>query len=409
MRRALLLLAAALLLLPQVASAQTFLINRVVLRINDRIATLMDFQRQLGERRQALLAAEEMDEERRRELMATAGRTVMAEMYEELLLLSRGDQIGAKTTEVDIDEAVSNMRERMGLLEDEAFHRSLEAAGLTESSLRERLRRNLLVQEVIGREVTSKISFDEEELRRIWRENPDEFKVAAAVRLQDVVVLTEGQDPAVVAETARQVHKEMAAGEDVAAVARRWAAEGKTTQMVDLGWVEVGDLDPLLERAAWSLPPGGVSAPVEGRGGLHLLRLVERREAAVRPFEEVKPAIEGRERQRRMATEYGIFLRDLEKRAHIVMQIPPEAEGFRGLADAGPGLQLPPEPSEDAPATEEGEPAAEPDPAGGEAGGGEPVQAEPAAATEPAATEPAAEPMEPPASGDEEPSDPSAA
>ena len=64
-RRALAFLAAALLLLPLAAAAQNILINRIVLRINDRIATLVDFQRQLGERRQAILASKDLDETRR--------------------------------------------------------------------------------------------------------------------------------------------------------------------------------------------------------------------------------------------------------------------------------------------------------------------------------------------------------
>jgi peptidyl-prolyl cis-trans isomerase SurA len=342
-KKAPLLLVAGLLALPVGLAAQTFLINRVVLRVNDRIATLMDYQRQLSERRQALQAAQEVDEERRSELLASAGRTVMAEMYEELLLLSRADQLGARSSDVEVDEAVASMRQRMGLESEEEFRASLAAAGLTLEALRSRLRDNLLVQEVVGREVQNRIEIEEEELRRIWRENPEAFAIAAAVRLQDVVVLSEGRDMAEVRDTAAKVRAELAAGGDIGEVATRWAAEGKTTQMVDLGWVERSDLDPALEAAAWGLPLGGVSEPVQGRGGLHVLRLIERREASVRPFEEVKGAIEARQRQMRMASEYGKYLRELEESAHIVMQLPPEAEGFRGLDDAGPALQVPAE------------------------------------------------------------------
>jgi peptidyl-prolyl cis-trans isomerase SurA len=362
-RRALTLLAAASLLLPLAASAQTFLVNRIVLRVNDRIATLIDFQRQLGERRQAVLTAPDLDAERRQALLADLGRTVMAEMYEELLLLSRADQLGAKTTQIEVDEAVASMRQRMGLTSDEEYHRSLQSAGLTDKSLRERLRRNLLVQQVIGREVQSKITLEEEELRRVWRDNPEAFTLPPAVRLQDIVVLSEGRDPAAVATTAAQLHAELAAGATMEEVARRGAAAGTTTDLVDLGWVERGDLDPALERAAWDLPVGGVSPPVEGRGGLHVLRLAERRAASMRPFEEVKQALEARERQRRMTIEYGKYLRDLEQRAHVVMRVPPEAEGFRGLADAGPELELPPEPSEGAATAPAAAPAAVTDPA----------------------------------------------
>ena len=360
-RRASTFLAAALLLLPLAAAAQTFLINRIVLRINDRIATLVDFQRQLVDRRQAIMAAQDLDDARRQELLQNAGRVVLAEMYEELLLLSRADQVGARVTTVELDEAVANMRQRMRLEGDEEFQESLRTAGLTEEALRDRLGKNLLVEEVIHTEIRAKITFEEEELRKVWRENQEAFSVPAAVRLQDIVVLSEGRDQATVAATARQVHGEVAGGAAMDEVGRRWAAEGKTTELVDLGWVEQGDLDPALEAAAWKLPVGGTTQPVAGRGGMHLLRVVERREPSVRPFEEVKDAIESRERQRRTAAKYGSYLRELESQAHIAMQIPPEAEGFKGLADAGPELQVPQTAGEAAAAAAAAEVAAQPD------------------------------------------------
>lgn len=334
-RRSPVLLLLASLAFPLAASGQTFLVNRIVLRINDRIATLRDYQRQLAERRQGILAAEELDDEQRRQLLDRAGRTVMAEMYEELLLLSRADQLGVRVTQAELDSALANMRQRMGLTDDAEYRRSLQASGLTEEALRDRLRRNLLVQEVIGREVQSKIGLEEEELRRVWREQQGEFVVPAAVRLQEIVVLSEGRDPAAVATTAREVHAELAAGATMEEVARKWAATGSTTQVVELGWVERGDLDPTLEAAAWELPDGGLTQPVQGRGGYHLIRLLERREEKVRPFEEVKDLIESRERQRRTAAEYASYVRRLEEQAHIVLKLPPEAEGFRGLEDTG--------------------------------------------------------------------------
>lgn len=326
----------AALLLPAAARAQTYLVNRIVLRVNDRIATLDDFQSALAERRAAILGATDLDEERRRELMASAGRRVLAEMYEELLLLSRADQMIVTISDADLEQAIAQTRERMGLQDEEQFRQALAASNIALDGLRNRLRKNLMVQEVVGREVQSRVKLDEDVLREVWRENQEAFAVPEAVHLSDVVVLDEGRPASEVAATARAVRTEILGGAPIADVARRFAAEGRTTEVVELGWVERGDLDPALAEAAWALEPGGVSEPVPGRGGLHVLQLVERRAAAVRPFEEVKEAIESRERQLRMGDVYRDYLEEVEGRSYVHVQLPPEAEGFRGLAEDAP-------------------------------------------------------------------------
>lgn len=362
------------------AAAQTYLVNRVVLRVNDRIATLQQFQRALGERREAILAAQELDAARRDELLVGAGRRVLADLYEEMLLQSRAEQLALRVSEAELDQAVAQTRDRMGLASDADFRAALAAAGLDEVSLRARLRDSQLVQQVIGREVHSRVEIEEEELRRFWRDHAEEFTVPAAVRLQDLVVLSEGRTSAETAATAREVHAELTAGAAMEEVAKRYAAAGKTTAEVELGWVEQGDLDPTLERAAWTLEIGGLTQPIPGRGGLHVLRLLERREASTRPFEDVKEAIESRERQRRMGEVYVDYLEELEGRSYIVMNVPPEAEGFRGLGEGEDELA-----PADQPPLEEAAAAA---------------AAESAAAATAAAEAPPEQPAEPPSSPD---------
>lgn len=323
-----LLLALPLLgLVPAAAAAQTLLIDRIVVRINDRIATMMDFQKQLAERRQGIAADPGLSDSQRQRALDESGREVLTDIYQSLLLLSRADQLGARITDVDVEKALATTRERMGLQTEEQMQQALQQSGLTEEALHERLRENLLVQEVMGREVHPRLRVSEDELRRYYREHADEFTNPAAVRLSDVVILQEDQDPAAVAALAKRIHDDIAGGKEPGDVV------GKGSQLVDLGWVNKGDLDAELEKAAWALQPGGVTQPVRGRGGLHVVKLLERREPVLRPFDEVKEQISGKVEQSRLATEYPGYLRELESRSYIVLNVPPEAEGFKGLQE----------------------------------------------------------------------------
>jgi hypothetical protein len=101
--------------------------------------------------------------------------------------------------------------------------------------------------------------------------------------------------------------------------------------VIDLGWVTPGDLDATLEAAAWKLAPGATSEPVAGRGGLHVLQVVERRESRLPPFSEVATQIQEREQERVYTEQFTKYMSDLEKKSLIVASPPQEAANFRAL------------------------------------------------------------------------------
>jgi parvulin-like peptidyl-prolyl isomerase len=323
-------------LLPSAGSAQTLLVDRIVARVNDRIATMVDFEVQLLDRRQGIQAAQDLSDDRKQAALASAGRDVFTEIYQDLLLLSRADQMDAKVGDAEVDASMAQMRERMQLQDDAQFQQALAGSGMTVETLRERMRRNLLVQEVVGREVRPRVKVDEEQQRRYYREHPDQFSVPAAVRMHDIVVLEAGRDPAVVAATAKQVHDAVAGGASMEEVAKKGVAAGTTTDLVDLGWVNAGDLDPTLEKVAWSVEPGGVTQPVHGRGGLHIAQVLEKRAAQLRSFDDVKEAIANKLAETKMPEEYQRYLSELETRSYIALNVPPEAEGFSPMGKVAP-------------------------------------------------------------------------
>ena len=78
-----------------------------------------------------------------------------------------------------------------------------------------------------------------------------------------------------------------------------YAESGATSNVIELGWVDQGDLEPSLDAAAWKLEVGEISAPILARGGLHLLQLVDKKEPEVKSFKEVEDAIRLRQQEKK--------------------------------------------------------------------------------------------------------------
>ena len=325
--------------------------NRVVLRVNDRIATLYDYQRAVTDRIRVLRTSPGLTEQERQERVADAGRFVMKTLFEDLLLMSRADQLAVTVDDSDVEEQIRMTWERLGFENEEQFREALAQSGMREEDFRKQTRTGLRKNIVHGREVAPRVVLEDEDLRRFYRENQERFRIPEQARFEEVVIL-EGVVPA----------DRMAA---LAALARTRFMTGNTAEevaeglgdgvtAVDVGWVTAGDLAPALDAVAWSLEVDGVADATAARGGLHVLKMLERNPASVQPFEEVRDAIEREERNRLFGEESGLYLKELAEAAYIVERLPEGAEGYRPvvaptldadalglLAPFGPGAQGP--------------------------------------------------------------------
>lgn len=313
--------------------------NRIVVRVNDQIATLYDYRQRLAERldqiRQAGLPAAQ-----RQELEGEAGRAVMREIYEELLLADRAEQLGIQFTPADVDRAMESTSERLGLPDRAALEQALQQAGRSVESYREQLRRTLAINAVMSREVRPRVQPDEREVREYYRDHEEELRTPTRLRLEEVVLLDEsGLTVAERLARGQEICARVEEGAELAAAAGPLVESGIATGVVDLGQVERPDLEPALAEAVWE-QPAGACVPVVGRGGVHVVHVVERQEAGVPPFEEVRSRIESELINQRFQSELDAYLEELVARSYVKADPPPEAIGFRRAATAE---ELPPE------------------------------------------------------------------
>ncbi len=307
--------------------------NRIVIRVNDRIATLQDYEKS---RRQLIevLRRSDLPPERLQQRLADVGVEVMSDLFEELLLLSRADQIGAEPRREEVEAAVQRAKEAAGIEDHGQFVEALATSGFTIETFREHLEKNLTMQGVMGQEIRPRIRLNEEDLRRYYQLHLEDFRVPTRLQVRELVVLESATANEVDrASIAQDIRERLIAGEPPDDVVGSYVDKGLTTSWIDLGWVGPGDLDPAIEEAIWELDAGEISAAVPARGGLHVCQVLERREAAIREFPEVADQIREQETNRRFQTEIGEYLAELERASYVVIEPPPEAASFRSVLE----------------------------------------------------------------------------
>ncbi len=323
------MLVTALGALPAAGQSEPGRENRVVLRVNDRIVTLYEYQRALAVQIRDIRNAPGLTDPRRQELLGEAGRMIMKALFEEQLILSRADQLAVVVDESDVEEQIRAMWERAGIETEEQFQDALAQQGMREEDFRDQMRKQLRSNIVRGREVAPRVDLADEDLRRFYRDNEERFAISERARFEEVVIL-EGVVPADrMAPLASLARTRLTAGTEATEVVEG-LGEGATA--VDVGWVTPGDLAAELDAVAWDLQPGDVADAVAARGGLHVLKMLEREPASVQPFEDVREAIEREERGRLFDEEYLLYMEELADAAYIVERLPEEAVGYRPVA-----------------------------------------------------------------------------
>lgn len=384
-RRLALLVLATLLVssLAGIAAAAAELVNRVVIRVNDRIVTLHDYESRLADLREELSRRQDVSLAERRELAAEAPERVFNDLLQEALLLSRADQLGIVFTEAEVDQRIQQIRQSYGVESEEEFRSILIEQGMDLRRFREQVRTGMRLQELMGREVRSRLDVGEELARLYYRDNPEEFMAPQRLRLKELVVL-EGSDldREERLELARSLRAELLASRAIEELAEEYEEQG--TEIYDLGWMVGGELARELEDAVWDLQPLQVSEPVDFRGGIHVIQVQEREEERQLDFAEVAGEAERRAGNVAFAEAMEEFLEDLEQRSYVRLDPPPEAADFR-RAVREPMEELPALQPEDATVA-------------GDAAAAEETAAEDAAAEE-VAEEVAEEAAEPPVDG----------
>ncbi len=130
------------------------------------------------------------------------------------------------------------------------------------------------------------------EVERSYNDNIELYSTPEQVRASQILFKTAGKKDEEVKAKAEQVLKDIKAGGDFAALAKKYSEDEATAKLGgDLDFFPKGKLAPEIDEAAFKLQPGEVSDLVKAADGYHILKVTDRKPAATRPLDEVRPQI----------------------------------------------------------------------------------------------------------------------
>lgn len=311
--------AAVLLLISLSTAAQeTQVVEEVLVKINDEIITLSDFEDRFEPYVTELsrnFSGNELDER-----IAEARKEIFNILINRKLLKLRTEQLNVRMTEDYYNARIEEFKKNTNSSTDAEFQRALQESGVTMAQLRDIIEMQFTIQYLFQKEISSNLITSESTIQEFYEEHLDRYTVPAKLRLSQIVFpYTEGggDSERQEAESALQrIHN----GEDFGKVYREVTPLAAPDADGDIGIVDVTTLREELREAVKGLNAQDVSGVIETPGAFVILKVTEKDPEKIRPLEEIKNEVVRDIQAEAVATGINDLILRYKKANHIVIK-----------------------------------------------------------------------------------------
>lgn len=281
-------LLAVLLLLAVPASAE--LVDRIAAVVNSDVITLSEVETRAAPELARL--ANQVDPKQRAELRAQVLKHALDGLIGEKLMEAQIRDLAIEVSDAEVELGLEDVR-RQNSVDAERFEQMLAQEGFTLEAYKGFMKKHLARMKLVNLKVRAKVKVSDEDLKAAWNQMSHDESKDFEVHARHILLQLKQGAAAADVEAARQKALAIAEeakkpGVDFAELAKKKSEGPSAGDGGDLGFFKRGVMVAEFERAAFTLPVGGVSQPVRTKFGWHVIKVVERRALAAQPFEEVK-------------------------------------------------------------------------------------------------------------------------
>lgn len=318
MKRATTALLALLLLLSGGATARAGkVIEQIAARVNEDIITLGEIERSRRQLRQELaqqFAGAQLETE-----YAKREKDILRDLIDQQLLLQKARELNF-TGESELIRRLDRIRQEMKLNSLEELEKAAASQGVAFEDFKQGIRSQILTQQVISREVGSKITVSREEMAAYYEENKSRLQRPEQVRLSEIFLTTADKKPEeveAIEKQAAELLERLRSGEDFAVLARRFSQGATASNGGGLGYFQRGQLAKELEDIVWKMKRNQISEVIRTKQGVLILKLEEHFDAGIPPLEKIESEISEAIYMRRIQPALRAYLASLRDDAFI--------------------------------------------------------------------------------------------
>ena len=201
------------------------------------------------------------------------------------------------------------------------FLKSLEKEGTPIESVKKEIRSQLVRMRLLRREVKDKIIVSDEEIGEYYNKHREEYEGKESVRMKQLLLLLPPNADITIKtkmkNEALRLRGLIMSGESFDLLAAKYSQGPAAAQGGDVGFIERGTIIPEVDAAAFSLPVEKVSEVIESSLGFHIIKVVDKKGAGLKPIAMVREEIKAKIEDEKLDKKFDEWISSVRAKSHI--------------------------------------------------------------------------------------------
>ncbi len=292
-------------------------VEEIVAWINDDVVLLSDVQEAEQQALSAMMGAGRVSAEEMSAKVKEVQQQMLLSLISSRLLVQEADRL------FDLNEIgkdlIKRWKERNNIKSDEDLDRILrDELKMSRKDLTDKLLLSAAPDYVVETQVRKSLSVSEQEARRYYDENLEDFLTPGQVTFREILLAAEtSEDLRARLDEAVGIVERAKKGEDFAALVTE-VSEGPSKALGGLiGPVPPSDLVPSVAEAIVGTSEGEIAGPIATPVGWQIIKVEQKLDEKTAPFESVRTQCEEAVRARKFAPAYEKYMTGLWKASTI--------------------------------------------------------------------------------------------
>ena len=235
--------------------------------------------------------------------------------------------------DLEVIKTMEQLRQerKLGSLDD--LEKAIVTQGYSIDEFKQNIKTRYLTSQVLQREVYGRVIITTDEMKKYYDANIKNFDRPAGIRVREISVYTENRGPAEIESQKKKIEEALAAvkkGDNFAEVASKYSESQTAQEGGDLGFFVKGELAQPLEVVASKLNKGQVSDIITLNGAFMVLKVEDKHEGGILPFELAQKEIQDALWQQGVQPKIREFLTKLRSDGFIKV-----ADGYADIGQPG--------------------------------------------------------------------------
>jgi peptidyl-prolyl cis-trans isomerase SurA len=296
-------------------AAETKVVDRILVKVNDDIITLFDLNRQMAPIRPELVArykGDQLAQETKK-----VEKQVLDMLIEDKLLYQKAVELDISTrAEPKVAAYIQKVMKENNYKDEEELTQALLKQGKSLREYREDIQTHISIEEVKGDFVGSRVTVLKSEIEKYYKAHIADYTTPSKVTLSEIIISVEGGKQEA-ENRANDIYDRLQKGESFPDLASQYSKGPTANKGGRIGTYEVNKLADAMAKAIANYKEGEITKPRLMKEGYAIFRIDSLETSTVRPLEEVQDKIREKIFETKAEPEYERFIAQLKEDAYI--------------------------------------------------------------------------------------------